>query len=188
MTWGMHTIGFLDLKDEIEAAKYFQRSYSSYTREPFRVWSESMPGQPAAGNFITGAGGFLQSVINGYGGVRLHFDYMIIKDSFLPAGTSSLEFKGVTYLNNVFSLKVDEFNKTFTVVSYDPTNEIRMTINGVGQGNLKAGYSITIPRGNDIILRPKATSCTMKETVIGLEEINNPVKFTEDEWTLGSNT
>jgi hypothetical protein len=48
----MHTIGFLDLDDEVEAKKVFERSYSLYTREPFKVWSEVLPGVEGAGNFI----------------------------------------------------------------------------------------------------------------------------------------
>lgn len=187
MTWAMHTIGFLDLKDEVEAAKYFDRSHSLYVREPFKVWSEAMPGVPAAGNFITGAGGFLQSVMVGYGGIQLHSDRMVLRSSYLPEGTTNLEFKGITYMNNQFRLTVDEFNKTFTVVRFDPTVEIRVTVNGEGQGNLLEGHSITIPKDGEIILRPTATVCPIKKTFMNSEVFNEPVKFVEDEWTLGSN-
>lgn len=187
MTWSMHTIGFLDLKDEVEAATYFDKSHSLYVREPFKVWSESLPGEPAAGNFITGAGGFLQSVIVGYGGIQLHSDRMVIRSSYLPVGTSNLEFKGITYMNNRFSLRIDEFNKTFTVLDFDPTHVIRVTVDGEGQGDLKEGHSITIPINGEIILRPTATSCPIKKTFMNSEVFNEPVKFIDDEWTLGSN-
>lgn len=187
MTWGMHTIGFLDLKDEVEASKYFDRSHSLYVREPFKVWSESMPGVPSAGNFITGAGGFLQSVMMGYGGIQLHSDRMALRSSYLPVGTKNLEFKGITYMNNRFTLTIDEFNKTFTVTHFDPTVEIRVTVSGVGGGNLKERHSITVPRTDEIILRPTATECPIMKTFMNREVFNEPVKFLEDEWTLGSN-
>ncbi len=54
MTWSMHAIGFLDIKDEEEAAKNFEKAWSVYTHEPFLTWSENQPNIPAAGNFITG--------------------------------------------------------------------------------------------------------------------------------------
>jgi hypothetical protein len=187
MTWAMHTIGFLDLKDEIEAAKFFERSHSVYVREPFKVWSETMPGVPAAGNFITGAGGFLQSVIVGYGGIQLHSDRMVLRSSYLPEETTNLEFKGITYMNNRFRLTVNEFNKTFTVTHYDRTVEISVTVNGMGVGKLLEGHSITIPRDGEIILRPSATVCPIKKTFMNREIFNEPVKIVNDEWTLGSN-
>lgn len=37
MTWAMHTIGFLDLGDVNKAAEMFDKSYSNYVREPFKV-------------------------------------------------------------------------------------------------------------------------------------------------------
>lgn len=37
MTWSMHAIGFLELKDYEEAQKLFTRSYKTYVRPPFNV-------------------------------------------------------------------------------------------------------------------------------------------------------
>jgi protein-glucosylgalactosylhydroxylysine glucosidase len=183
----MHTIGFLDLEDEEKASTYFERSYSLYTREPFKVWSEAIPGTPSAGNFITGAGGFLQSVLNGYGGVRLHFDHLKITKSYLPKDSTGLEFKGISYLNNVFRLTIDQNQKNFSVVSFDPSHVIRVTVDGAGYGDLKAGFSVTIPRDREIILRPMSDRCAMKETIVGVKTQDKPVEIIDDEWTLGSN-
>ena len=187
MTWAMHTIGFLDINDEMKADEYFNRSYSLYTREPFNVWSESIPGMPAAGNFITGAGGFLQSVINGYGGIRLHFEHLQIGKSFVPKGSNNLEFKGITYLSNVFRLLVNETSKTLSVVNFDPTHVIRVTADGVGLGNLKQGFSVTVPRESEISLRPIATQCKLKETKVGDKAVHQTFNVIDDDWTLGSN-
>jgi protein-glucosylgalactosylhydroxylysine glucosidase len=57
MTWGMHSIGYLDLGRYDEAASLFNRSFANI-KYPFGVWSETPKG--GAPNFITGAGGFLQ--------------------------------------------------------------------------------------------------------------------------------
>ena len=37
MTWSMHSIGFLELKDYDQAQELFERSYKSYVRAPFNV-------------------------------------------------------------------------------------------------------------------------------------------------------
>jgi trehalose/maltose hydrolase-like predicted phosphorylase len=42
MTWGMHAIGFLDLGDHEQAAKYFNMSFQDNTHEPFHVWTETV--------------------------------------------------------------------------------------------------------------------------------------------------
>lgn len=37
MTWSMHAIGFLELKDFDLAEQLFRRSYETYVRAPFNV-------------------------------------------------------------------------------------------------------------------------------------------------------
>ena len=37
MTWGIFSIGWLDLSDEAKASELFTRSYLPYVRQPFKV-------------------------------------------------------------------------------------------------------------------------------------------------------
>lgn len=37
MTWGMHSIGWLDVGDKLQADENFNRSYQEYVRQPFKV-------------------------------------------------------------------------------------------------------------------------------------------------------
>jgi trehalose/maltose hydrolase-like predicted phosphorylase len=66
MTWGMHCVGFLELDGQDTQKSYglFNRSYAN-VKDPYFVWTESPSG--GAINFITGAGGFLQTYLFGYG-------------------------------------------------------------------------------------------------------------------------
>lgn len=68
MTWGVFAISFLELDMPEQAAAFFARSYAN-SQQPFGVWRETPTG--GATNFITGAGGFLQAVLFGYGGMRV---------------------------------------------------------------------------------------------------------------------
>ncbi len=68
MTWAMFAIGHWDAGHVDEAQSLFNRSYAN-VQEPYGVWTETPSGGTT--NFITGAGGFLQGVINGLAGVRL---------------------------------------------------------------------------------------------------------------------
>jgi protein-glucosylgalactosylhydroxylysine glucosidase len=180
MTWAMHTVGFLDLKDEKEATKVFERSYSLYTREPFKVWSEVIPGVEGAGNFITGAGGFLQSIINGYGGIRLHFDRLTITNFYLPSQTTSLTFSGINYLGNKFSMKIvgDEATVIFTKNSLTPVKVTLMPSKVVI--NPAVGVEIKFDRDQELVMEPTKNpfgTCEMKETVLGEKAGSATLKF-----------
>lgn len=68
MTWAMHVVAWLELGEMDEAAKIWDLAYAN-ARAPFGVWTENaFNGDLGAVNFITGVGGFLQALLNGYGG------------------------------------------------------------------------------------------------------------------------
>ncbi|MDR3549281.1 MAG: hypothetical protein P4M11_13635 [Candidatus Pacebacteria bacterium] len=77
MTWSMFFIDSIELarnEQEINQAtfKYFYKSFLMNLKGPFSVWSESP--DYGAWHFATGAGGFLQGLIYGYAGMRIHLD------------------------------------------------------------------------------------------------------------------
>ncbi|XP_064618456.1 uncharacterized protein LOC135482416 [Liolophura sinensis] len=108
MTWGMFAIGWLELGNEEKAADTFHRSYSLYTREPFKIWTEARSGIGAV-NFITGMGGFLQAVFFGYGGARLHVEKLDFDPRLVP-GTSAMRFKGLNYLGNSLDVEIKQYS------------------------------------------------------------------------------
>lgn len=173
MTWGVHTLGFLDLQDEVEATKYFERSYNVYTHQPFFTWSENQPNTPGAGNFITGAGGFLQSVINGYGGIRLHFDYLSITNFFMPKNSNSLEFNGITYLNSRFSMKIVNQTATIKFISVDSEHPMRVTVKpSNAEYFVSVNMTISFNRDEELIMEGMTNlfgTCEMKKTELGVE-------------------
>lgn len=102
MTWGMHAIGFKDLQMLSEASTFFNRSFQDNTHAPFNVWTETPSGN--AGNFITGAGGFLQTLVQGYAGLRITESALLVDSPTCPEGTNELKVRGMGYLGSVFSL------------------------------------------------------------------------------------
>ena len=65
MTWAIHSIVYRDLGDEAAAARYFVKGYDSYVRGSFKTWHEGYGVFGGVTTFITGAGGWLQSVFAG---------------------------------------------------------------------------------------------------------------------------
>lgn len=81
------------LGDAEEAYRLFKKSYIPNKRPPFGVLSES----PALNNpyFATGAGGMLQAVLYGFGGLELTDNGVEQRTPVLPKAWKSLTIKGV---------------------------------------------------------------------------------------------
>lgn len=79
--------------DAEEAYRLFKKSYIPNRRPPFGVLSES----PASNNpyFTTGAGGMLQAVLYGFGGLELTDNGVEQRTPVLPKAWKSLTIKGV---------------------------------------------------------------------------------------------
>lgn len=105
MTWGNYAINWLDIGNSSEASKLFPRTYKLNVMEPFKVWSENINGEGNP-NFITGAGGFLQLIIFGYGGLRLHDDYLLFNPPMLPQNATLVVLHGINYLDNEMCVEI----------------------------------------------------------------------------------
>lgn len=84
---------FKMMRDAEEAYRLFKKSYIPNRRPPFGVLSES----PASNNpyFATGAGGMLQAVLYGFGGLELTDNGVEQRTPVLPKAWKSLTIKGV---------------------------------------------------------------------------------------------
>lgn len=51
-------------------------------------------GEKGATNFITGSGGFLQAILNGYAGIKMFIDRFEIRNPRLPHHTDKLFVSG----------------------------------------------------------------------------------------------
>ncbi|XP_065358226.1 protein-glucosylgalactosylhydroxylysine glucosidase [Calliphora vicina] len=110
MTWSMFSINYLDVGLTTKAAAYFEMAYTNYVRPEFKVWSETKIGFQGSANFLTGIGGFLQTIIHGYGGIRFQLENnsakMLIKQTNSMPNTKQLTIKGIKFANSSFELKI----------------------------------------------------------------------------------
>lgn len=115
MTKSMFAIGWLDIGDYARAEISFNESYVN-AKAPFMVWTEGADGGGAV-NFITGAGGFLQSLLFGYGGLRLHGNQQLHFNPMLPPGATQMKFVGVDYHGNSINFVIGESQSQILVTS-----------------------------------------------------------------------
>ncbi|XP_038059781.1 protein-glucosylgalactosylhydroxylysine glucosidase-like isoform X2 [Patiria miniata] len=97
MSWSMFSIGYGEVQQPDKQREMFLRNFKNI-QQPFRVWTETASGHGAV-NFITGMGGFLQSVLFGYGGFRILPDHLLFNFD-LPKGTTKFEVRGLDYLGS----------------------------------------------------------------------------------------
>ena len=99
MTWSMYAVGYLEIGDLEQAATFFNRSWLPYVDRKTGDF-----GGDCGGNFLTGAGGFLQGLWAGWAGMRLREGSLDFVTPRVPATTDGLKLRGVAYLGSKFDL------------------------------------------------------------------------------------
>eukprot|EP01125_Pyxidicula_operculata_P013065 TRINITY_DN4317_c0_g2_i1.p1 TRINITY_DN4317_c0_g2~~TRINITY_DN4317_c0_g2_i1.p1 ORF type:complete len:701 (-),score=160.28 TRINITY_DN4317_c0_g2_i1:239-2341(-) len=129
MTFAMEVVGWLELGLPDTAAQLWKEAWAN-AKDPYMVWTETPTGGTV--NFITGAGGFLQAVLNGYGGIRI-FENSLQFNPQLPPSVDNVIFNKINYRGNTLKLSYDnkqcQLTKTNNesdaqqLVLTDPTGE-----------------------------------------------------------------
>ena len=93
MTWSIFCVQYARLGDAGRAEEMFHRCYRSFSRPPFGALAET----PSSDNpyFVTGAGGLLQAVLFGFGGLDITDSGIVQRPSVLPSSWKSLTIRGV---------------------------------------------------------------------------------------------
>ncbi|XP_060072816.1 protein-glucosylgalactosylhydroxylysine glucosidase-like [Ylistrum balloti] len=144
MTWGMFAIGWLELNDTDKAENLFKKQFGNVV-PPFNIWSEVEDGGGAR-NFLTGIGGYLQSLIFGYGGFRI-FEDRLQFDPKLPPDTSAFNLTGVDYLDGSFDFCFTKTDMSVTQTK-DAMGVVSVTLTFTGQTQtLNIGTKVQYPRG-----------------------------------------
>lgn len=77
-------------------------------------------------NFITGAGGFLQNIVQGWAGVRIEADAMSISRPTLPPTVTSVRLRSLQFRGASFTVQYDATNISF--VAAEPRTSARLMV------------------------------------------------------------
>jgi trehalose/maltose hydrolase-like predicted phosphorylase len=72
----------------------FNKSFA-HIKPPFMTWNEKLIGGHP--HFITGAGGYLQNIVFGYGGIRIYADLLAV-NPVLPPDAEYIKLRKVRRL------------------------------------------------------------------------------------------
>ncbi len=103
MTQAIFTLLYARLGDGNKALHFFKDGYLPNLNPPFRVIAETKGGVNPY--FATGAGGLLQSIMMGFGGLEITSKGIFQLKSTLPDGWKSLTIKGVGADKKTFTVK-----------------------------------------------------------------------------------
>lgn len=103
MTQAIFTLLYARLGNKEKAWHWFMDAYMQNLNPPFRVLAETKGGTNPY--FATGAGGILQSVIMGFGGLEITSKGIVQLKSVLPSKWKSLTIKGVGMEKKTFTVK-----------------------------------------------------------------------------------
>lgn len=93
MTYSVFCIQYARLGDKKKATEMFDRCFRPNIRPPFNVLAETPTSQNPY--FMTCAGGILQAVINGFGGLDITEEGIVQTKTMLPAKWKKLTLKGI---------------------------------------------------------------------------------------------
>ncbi|XP_072574425.1 protein-glucosylgalactosylhydroxylysine glucosidase isoform X1 [Paramormyrops kingsleyae] len=149
MTWSMFAVGWLELGEAKKAQEQLSKCFSNI-QEPFQVWSECADGSGAV-NFLTGMGGFLQTVLFGYTGFRVR-EKSLYFSPLLPDGITELRVRGVSYLGNKMDWEIKSQEVCVTVREGNKTSgkaeccPLEVVLKTSGRKiPLKPGQAVIIP-------------------------------------------
>jgi trehalose/maltose hydrolase-like predicted phosphorylase len=106
MTWSMFSIGYLSIGQPELAMSYFVRGFELNSFPPYYAWYE-VPLGFGCPNFITGAGGFLQSIWAGLGGIRVTKEGLVVMaNAYLPDTIGEMEFQRIHFQGSEVNIKL----------------------------------------------------------------------------------
>ena len=172
MTHSFFTVGWKWIGEDNKAGSSFLKSYTDYLKKPFNIWSEyiedsSTPQDERAVNFLPGMGGFLQSLIYGFAGVRVRPEMIEFHNPTPPPQCSGLRLIGFQYLGTNMTIEIRSdlttiqvnsvFNRDFPLVLQRNTSYGRDT----NLEPLEPGTRIEIsnPRNGFFIYSTRGTEC-----------------------------
>ncbi len=103
MTQAIFTLLYARIGDRERATHFFKDAYLPNLLPPFNVLAETKGGTNPY--FATGAGGILQSIINGFGGLEITSAGITQIKSSLPLQWKSLTLKGIGTARKTYTIK-----------------------------------------------------------------------------------
>jgi len=145
MTECIHLANWLDLEEFDDAQFAFNRSKHAACYGPFNVRNEvdlfGHGGIFINSHFLTGDGGFLQAMLNGWGGIRINNGGLRL-NPFLPANVAKIVFSKIHYLQNDIRITFDQVSLKLELLQANPKIKLVVTLQNGNMAPLISNMTI----------------------------------------------
>ena len=143
----VYSIAWLALGNASAAMRQWESAFAHMDTQCFFTFHEELTGGHS--NFITGAGGLLQNVVQGWSGVRVTANSLTISNSVLPAGISEIILRGVHYRGFCVDARLDRTHFYARLCGGTESEGQRLVlVDASGRGHtLSAGGEVVVPLG-----------------------------------------
>eukprot|EP00040_Diaphanoeca_grandis_P037457 m.244109 g.244109 ORF g.244109 m.244109 type:complete len:778 (-) comp33822_c3_seq5:211-2544(-) len=159
MTWAVFAIGWFNTGEYDKAGSRFRRGFDPNVRPPFMVWTEGSGTNYGCTPFLTGAGGFLQSIVFGTSGMRLHNDSLLFNPAppfATGANATTITLHGFNFRGSKLTQSVTNNTVTYSVDSKVDSAEALVLVETSGKIHaLDVGVPVQVERAN-VVIRPQA--------------------------------
>ena len=145
------------------------------------MWNEAQNHQGAF-NFITGMGGFLQSILFGYAGLRLTIE-KLTANPIMPPGISNFTLKGLDYLGCSFDVNIQSSTVQINWISGGGCDQLDVLPDAKEMPKSAAGR-IIFPRGPFTIQKKIPSSCPLPEETLAVKSAGSANSSTSAFLTL----
>jgi trehalose/maltose hydrolase-like predicted phosphorylase len=152
MTTPMHTVVWLSLGEDVKAAGEFNRSMHAACYGAFNVRNEVDKHADITGghfdntHFLTGDGGFLQALINGYGGLRIVIDGLRLLQPTLPDSVGTLTLRHVAWRGGKFTFIITQDMQVLNAIEGPSTTLCLIDAAGAREPLTVGGAPLSLPR------------------------------------------
>jgi trehalose/maltose hydrolase-like predicted phosphorylase len=123
-----NSIAWLEMGNRSAADAQFDLAFTHMDLEHFNVFEEKNSGDFGHLNFITGAGGYLQNIINGYFGLRYTPEGLNLRPVLPPHGVTAVKLRALSLGSSRMDVVLTANNITVTLLE---GNAINITSHGV---------------------------------------------------------
>ncbi len=103
-----YSISWLQVGNRSAADAQLQLAFAHMDLSHFNVWKEKSFGDFGNLNFLTGAGGYIQNMLMGYGGLRFRDDGLFARLVLPPLGVTEMRLRRVAYQDARITFTVDD--------------------------------------------------------------------------------
>jgi trehalose/maltose hydrolase-like predicted phosphorylase len=145
-----YSIAWLALGNRSAADAQLRLAFEHMDLAHFHVWSEVAHGGVTSGhsNFLTGAGGYVQNIVNGYAGLRYSAAGLRLLPLLPPDGVSSVVLRGMSFAGCRLTVAYDGSTLCATLLRCGSAVSLELCRNGGGATVLELEKTVVLPRAD----------------------------------------